>query len=248
MPIRWKRTEAEVAEPVVQWLEDAGWEVFQEVTASFQGPVYDIVAKRDTAIWVIEVKTRFSAEVVAQAWNAKGLWHGNRFSVATPPLRYFRSSKVQQFLKWVCQDQGIGIIEVQLVDDLIEPHFKVTELVTARPDQRCSRNFADKLHESQKDYAKAGNAKGKRWSPFQQSCMNLTILARGMPGMRINDLVKCFRHHYQTDSAATGSLRKWVEMKKIRGIFGRWEDWGKRGRRGYEKTYRIYPVDVDGSK
>ena len=245
MPILWKRTEAEIAEPVVQWLEDAGWEVYQEVASSYDGPVYDIVAKKDTEVWTIEVKTRFSAGVVAQAWSAKHNWHGDRFSVATPPLRYFRASRVQQFLKSVCIDQGIGILEVRLVDDLIEPRFEVKELVQARPDQRCARTFADKLHERQKDFAKAGNAKSKRWSPFQQSCINLATAALGMPGMRINDLVMCFKHHYQSDAAAAGSLRKWVEMKRIRGVVGRWEEWGKRGR---AETYRIYPVAVDGSK
>jgi hypothetical protein len=50
------RSEAEIAECVVVWLRALGWETYHEVP--FYGRYADIVATKDSQVWIIEAKTK----------------------------------------------------------------------------------------------------------------------------------------------------------------------------------------------
>ncbi len=236
--------ETTVAEPLIPWLEASGWEVFQEVKTRDNGPRYDIVAKKKKLLWIIEVKTRFSADVVSQAWHATRAHIADLHSVAVPQLANYRSH-VGPLLNHVCRTEGIGVIEIFCPDWSSESECKVKERLQARQSNGRGRELFDSLNDSQKAFAAAGNSTGKHWSPFQQTCLNLAVLVRYFPGYRINDAVRFMRHHYPTDMSAAQSLRKWVSINRVRGVTGRWKDWGKRGK---TKTFRIYPADVEGSE
>ncbi len=79
----WPATEVELARPVVAWLGDLGWEVFQEVSAG--GSVADIVARRGPVLWVVEVKRSLGLSLLGQAHAWKRRAH--RVSVAVPAGR-----------------------------------------------------------------------------------------------------------------------------------------------------------------
>ena len=59
--------ETVLAEKVIAWLEDYGWDVYQEVQIFPAGEVCDIVAVQNRIVWAIETKTTFCLAVIAQA-------------------------------------------------------------------------------------------------------------------------------------------------------------------------------------
>jgi hypothetical protein len=50
------KTEAELAEAVVAWLCDMGWTVYKEVLIQKSGKIADIVAVKDSEVWIVESK------------------------------------------------------------------------------------------------------------------------------------------------------------------------------------------------
>jgi len=49
--------ETDLAERVINWLEDQHWEIYQEVQFRGYGGIADIVAVRAGYLWIIECKT-----------------------------------------------------------------------------------------------------------------------------------------------------------------------------------------------
>ncbi|MCI0489371.1 MAG: hypothetical protein L0229_22490 [Blastocatellia bacterium] len=85
-----------------------------------------------------------------------------------------------------------------------------------------------------KIFAEAGNAEGKRWTPFQQTCMNVRDAVTGNPGLTIKELVDGISTHYHAPSTARSCLKKWIEAGKVKGV--RIEKDGR--------VLRLYPDDA----
>lgn len=65
------KSETDLAEKVVEWLQAQQWEVFQEVQLDSFGRIADIVAVSGPLLWVIECKTSQSFAVFEQAFQWK---------------------------------------------------------------------------------------------------------------------------------------------------------------------------------
>lgn len=208
-------SETELAAKVVAWLEKNGWTVYQEVQLRHSGPRADIIATRpsptrpnaernDTDIWIIECKNSFSAQVVDQADSWKHAHKANYVSVAVP------YSKGALCLTRYMETQGIGMLRVG-----VGGVFEATKSTWAPV---AGRSILPKLMEGHKDYAKAGNAAGKFFTPFVATCQKVKAFVRANPGCEFNAMVDGIEHHYASKYGARASLRYWIQRSKIPGV------------------------------
>ena len=189
--------ETELASWTVVWLEDLGWDIYQEVCGG--GGRADIVAKRGSIHWAIECKVGFGLAVIEQALRWKP--HVHLASVAC-------WSHTKEFGIDICRHYGIGIIS--------PGQLETTERL--RPKLNRHPFKIPKLCEEQKSYAPAGTNGGGWYSPFQRTCRIVAEEVRKNPGITMKDLVNRVDHHYSSAASARQSLKSWIEAKKIPGV------------------------------
>jgi hypothetical protein len=220
----WPRRETDIADALVPWLTDQGWDVYQEVGASNSSRA-DVVALRGPLIWIVELKTTFSLELLAQAENWLGRAH--YVSVATPHGR--RSRGCRGFAESVCRRYGIGSM---LVSEATEYSSPVLTTVAPAFHRRIDSRIRDFCVVEAKNFAKAGNADGKFWSPFKSTCVEIRRVVEERPGVTLRELMQLIKHHYQTDASARGAIPKWVEKGVVPGVETRREG----------RSLRFYPT------
>lgn len=96
--------ETDLFEPVKQWLEKRGWEVYSEVEA-YAGRA-DIVAKQHPVYGVVEMKTSLTHELVDQA--LRWLNYAHYVWIAIPA----RKKHFPYYLRQLFEEKGIGVLEV----------------------------------------------------------------------------------------------------------------------------------------
>ena len=206
-------SEQAMAAEVVRWLNDQGWDVYEEVQAFSSGPRADIVAIRDALIWVIECKTTFSLDVIAQAreWS----WLASAVSVAVPSGR---DSRARRFAEHCCRTEGIGVIYVAPLD----PEFEWARGkwgCTAPAFRRVRKSpLRNAIHNSHKRF-RAGNANCEYHTPWRATCEELRRVVGDSPGLTMKEvLAKMNGHHYQGDASARSSLVRQVRIGIIKGV------------------------------
>jgi len=211
-----KRSEQEVAEVVVAWLETLGADVYQEVTV--RGGVADIVARMRAEVWIVEVKTSLSLALVCQAYERRRL--GHRVFLAAPYTRNIRD------VGMLCDAIGVGLLSVKLGEpgwensrhDYGAP--KVDSIVWSRRWNRRPVELASKLQPEHKTHDKAGavGAAG-RWTPFRNTCEQLARRVSREPGVRLKDAIADISHHYSSQAGARSSLAKWIAEGSVDGVY-----------------------------
>lgn len=198
----WK-SESELAKVVIEWLQDYGWEVYQEVQLERYGKTADIIAKQNGLIWVIECKLSNSLSVIEQAeyWSC----FAHYSSVAVP---YSRDSKIfDKVLKWL----GIGKI--------CPCNFGTSEEIKSVLHRKSYTKIWDMiLSEDHKTFAEAGNSSGEKLTPFTRTCRDILYEVKKSPGLTIKDLLEKVKTHYRTPSTARSCILKWAELGKIKGV------------------------------
>lgn len=222
--------EIELAEKVVAWLESQHWDVYQEVQPGAFDRTADIVAVNGQLLWVVECKTSFSLALLEQAVRWRG--YANYISIATPsPKRHSRGTDAGRlFLRHF----GIGLIHVHNRD-----YDSVSQYHLCRPalSRKRSDTLFNAITEHHKTYAKAGNSKNMRWTPFQQTCSELQSIVQRNPGICFKDMMDRLSHHYNKNSTARSCLLKYLNMGDVvKGV--RVEKDGK--------FLRLYPVEKAG--
>lgn len=205
------KTEVDMMRFVVSWLRDQKWEVFQEV--QFGGSRCDIVARQGGVLWCIEGKMVLNLQVVAQAIHWRP--YANYISIAVP-LRQ-KNDMANDIFRW----KGIGIL---LVNNLTEQewHCPIIEDVRPRLWRKIGGRLAKNLYAESKDYAEAGNAQSKFWSPFKNTVREIhqALGHAQLHGMTTRELVNAIHHHYHCASTARSSLHKWLNEGVIDGVVG----------------------------
>lgn len=210
-------SESDLAARVVQWLENMKWEVYQEVETHRMGAVADIVAVQDNRVWVIECKRSFGVAVLSQAFEWKRC--ANFVSVATPFVK--RDWKERCFIKELSDHFGIGMIDVR-PDGTMD--FGVTIDFRAAINRTADTlKITDCLTEQHKTFAKAGNADGHRYTPFQSTCDNLRSFLKKNPGASLKMAVEGIGTHYRTPANARASLSHWIRRGIVKGVEARRE-------------------------
>lgn len=196
--------ETELASHIIAWLQDHQWEVYQEVSLHREGGIRaDIVAKRDRIIWVIETKTTFGLQVLAQAWE----WtrHAHFVSIAVPYRKQHNSSFA--FERELFQQYGIGLIYVRTIGSSVDYDISITE--TYRPKFRRQVSLPE-LHERYKTYSQAGNNRCEFFTSFKETKENIINHVKKTGTIAYRDLIDKIDHHYRTPSAARACLAKYI--------------------------------------
>lgn len=214
------KTETELAKEIITYLHQMDWEIYKEVQFLQYGNVADIVATQNNLVWILECKLSLSLSLIAQAERWKFL--ANYISIVVPIRKHNSANRI---IREILKHYGIGCYEVG--SDFI------TEWVSPRLQRKAfTKHIKDCLVEEQKFWAEAGNATGKRYTPFQDTKEQLLRMVKEKPGLPMKDLIAKIQHHYCSDKTACSCILQWIHKGIITGIELRQE-----GRR-----YLCYPT------
>lgn len=205
--------EARLAAKLVSWLQAQDWDVYQEVSLGYACQRADIVAVRGHLLWAIETKTSLSFEVIAQARRWRHYAHLG--SVCVPESKRRGADSGRDLALRVCEAEGVGVLTVR--EDSFSDHVEVE--VAPRPARNALVDrLRAALHPEQKTAALAGSNRGGYWTPWQRTCREIVGLVNAHPGVALKDLIESIKHHYTSDASARGSILKWAEQGKVKGV------------------------------
>lgn len=191
------KSEQELAERVVAWLEEQHWDVYQEVQPYRSGHIADIMAVRAGYLWVIECKTSFGFVVLEQANG----WRVHYRSVAVSMLKSQTRSRpgigaAEHYYK-------VGVIEVgprgvrETINAPLQRHF-----------HRNAKEYIRKLKPEHKKFAQAGSANGGHYTPYNATIANVRAYIDRNPGCTLKEIIDHLgKMHYASDRSAMGSLK-----------------------------------------
>mgnify|MGYP001591099230 FL=1 len=196
------KSEIELAKPIISYLEEHGWSVYQEVFIN--GRIADIVATFGKLTYIIECKTSLSLKLLEQIYGWRG--YANYISIAIPIKSNFCSGFVETFLI----KEGIGAFTV---DKYSEVYKKIEPKLN-----RKVIDISKFIKPEHKFWAEAGSQKGY-YTPFQNTKRNIEYNIKKYPnGILFKDFLKLIEYHYRTESTARSCLRKWIDSGVIKGI------------------------------
>ena len=218
-----KLSEIELAKPVVLYLKEHGWDVYQEVL--IYGKVADIVATFGKLTWIIECKTSLSLKLLEQIYGWRG--KANFLSIAIPS----NSNPGEGFVKELLIRNKIGMLTInkyaEEVFEYIHPQLN-----------RKTINIQKFIKPEHKIWAEAGSQHGY-YTPFQRTKQNIEYEIKNYPnGILFKYFIKLTEHHYASEATARSCLRQWIESGIIKGT--------KIVNQG-NKLF-IYPIIIDKSK
>jgi len=200
--------ETDLAEKVVKWLVDQGWDVYQEVTTGYGGKRADIVGLQGGLSWIIECKTSLSLSLLEQGW--RWIHTANYVSIAIPTVRKRMPGRV--VAERIAAHFGIGIIHVgRNVADIKQGPPPVLH-------RRTHFDISNSCVPEQKTWGAAGNAKAEYWTPFRSTVRGLTRYVTDHPGCTVKEAIEGIQHHYRHDTTARACILKWLRAGVIRGI------------------------------
>jgi hypothetical protein len=219
-----KLKEVDLAVPVIAWLEEQHWEVYQEV--QFSSNRVDIAAVRNNLLWAIECKTSMTFSVLEQAWR----WPVHFRSVAVPA-----SKEERVFVYHIAKHLQVGVLTVGL-DGWLDgkQYIKVEEVVDApliRLNHGYAKHLISKLLPEHKTSLAAGSAGGGYYTPYKATMDNVRRFIKEHPGCTLKDIMAGLdKYHYSNPTSAKTCIRK---------ALADWEsDWCEVEATGKEFTYR----------
>lgn len=207
-----KRSEIEIATSVILWLRRNGWKVYQEVP--LYGSLIDIVAERDGILWGIEVKTSFSATLKQQVKRIVHFVH--RTSIAIPyPKRRKQSHRIHTGIPGSEYYKEIGVLYVDEIGTVEEILVPTEGMSRSSLFNRIIKNIE---HMEEVPPGIAGQPSKDRDSPFTRTCALLRDYIKEHPSCTLKEAVENIDHHYSSFSSAYGSLGKWINAGKVKGL------------------------------
>lgn len=207
-----KITETQIAAPVVEHLQEQGWDVYQEVQTADGGRA-DIVCTRGPLVWVVEAKTSLSLQLLDQVVRWRG--NANYVSIAIPEGKYHHGSFVNRYLR----DLGFGVFSIHVGGahkwDVPSANVSLRPSLFRRAD---TDRLKASLNEKQKCGVEAGSKGGGFWTPFKETCDRLVEYLKAHPGASLKDVIENVEHHYHTSSSARSSLSHWIRVGKVPGV------------------------------
>jgi len=214
-----KLTEVDLAKPVISYLEERGWDVYQEVL--IYGKIADIVATFGKLTWILECKTSLSLKLLEQIYAWRG--RANYLSIVIP------IAVSNGFTKDLLIKNKIGVLTIRNSEVFENIHPQLNRKVI---------NIQKFIKPEHKTWAEAGSQHGY-YTPFQQTKTNIEYRIKNYPnGILFKDFMKLTEHHYASEATARSCLQKWIESGIIKGAKIVNQD---------NKLF-IYPVIIDKSK
>lgn len=187
-------TEAELAAPLVTWLQEQHWTIYQEVQFRHHGGVADIVAVRNGILWIIETKTSYTFRVLEQASS----WPVHFRSVAVP--RAMTRDRDYRVAKFYYQ---VGVIE-------IESDYFIREVQKPPVFNRNKyeiNKYLKQLTPLHQTFAVAGSKGGHHLTPYKETIMEVRKCVEVNPGCTIKFLYETLGSmHYANERSFKGSL------------------------------------------
>ncbi len=183
-----KMSEVDLAKKFIEFLNDKG-DIYCEVETN---GFIDIVVLNNDILTSVEVKNTFNLKVIEQAVNNKKYTHYSYVAVPNGKDISFRCT--------ICREFGVGVLLYNTKTGHIHEYVK--------PKINKPKNKLTLLDVNKK--AIAGCQHG-RVTLFQNTINNIVETLKNNNGnMLFNDLIKITKHHYETDSSAKTSIKKWV--------------------------------------
>ncbi len=180
--------ETELARKVIAWLEEKGWDVYQEVQIRELGPIADIVAIKDGKVWAIECKTAYGSGVLGQADR----WYTDFKSVAVP----FRGRGYAKGRKDVGIIAVYGNGEVSIAVDAPEMEW-----------HHESKVFINTVTDRHKTFCVAGSPGGGHLTAYKLTMEKVENFVSENPGCTARQIVdELGKMHYASEAGARGSL------------------------------------------
>lgn len=203
--------EADLGPPVIAHLEEAGWDVYQEVP--FKGSIADVVGVLGKRICIVELKRGLGFDVLAQAMNWRGVAHWIWVGVPAEKV----GSAGRHLAVRIAADLGTGVLEVRGAGSSLSV---VTRAAPAPLHRRAdpSRLLAA-LRPEHKTSRKAGSTYGRVWTPFNDTCKALReYLANAGGEAPLIEAMRGMNHHYASPASGRAHLSHWIEVGKVEGV------------------------------
>ncbi len=190
------KSETGIAEPVIDWLEGNGWDVYQEVQFYSYSKVADIVAKKGDDLWIVECKRSYRLSVLDQA----SYWTVTRRSVAVASTMRARP---RSWLKVAKEFYKVGVLEIDLrVSERLEAPY-LEQFKNFQPD------YIKRLSELHKTFAKAGSKGGAHLTNYKVSILSVKEFIKENPGCTTSEIVEALGPlHYAHVKSAKNNLRE----------------------------------------
>jgi hypothetical protein len=213
--------EVELAEKIIEWLQEQNWTIYQEVEFRRLGGRADIVAERHGILWIVETKMAMSLDVLNQATT----WPTHYRSVGVPSAK--RSSHRDYR---VAKDYyGVGVLEVG-------KGGMVTEVVKAPlflKNDKVAKGMISQLKEQHKTFAKAGSNGGGYYTPYRNTMVTIREIVRKNPGCTVDEVFEiCGKMHYASKGSFKGNALKCLDSFE--------KDWCRIDKSSF--PYRLYLV------
>lgn len=212
-----KPSEEQIAAVVVRWLEDLGYDVYQEVELVNGGIRADIVAKRGPELTIIETKATASLALLYQCLERRRFAH--RVYAGVHVIR--ESAAFRE----VCEMAGVGLLSVRLQDPYATVRDgsdwgreRVDEVVASRRWNTRPLKLASRLRPEHKTHAKAGAQTGGHWSRWRDTCEQLARRVRVEPGITLKAAVKDVTHHYSSARVFVSTMASHVREGRVAGV------------------------------
>lgn len=225
----WHTSETDIAKPVIPWLEDQGFEVYQEV--KIISGVADVVGVVSNRRLIIETKRQLSLQLIEQAYERTLSAHW--VSIAVPQRARTKNgypkALTSPFLAKILDQYGIGLIEI--TDPAAVPGYMIDKFGKDSPEilKGCVREMlpprlnrkafvAWEVFEEQKTQCLAGSRGGGYYTPFSATAERVQKYIKHHPGCCLKDIIEGVDTHYRRPSTAKSCLSKYLQSGVIKGI------------------------------
>lgn len=192
-------SEAELAESIVFWLTNEGWNVYKEVKPLKLNKIADIIATKDDKIWVIESKLVYGLKVLEQAFN--WIKYADFVSIAIP--RTYNGNIVLDFF---LKENGIGRFWVDPSSSPLTKHGYVYLDVSPKFNEKTKKDYLlDSLRDEQKQSI-AGSKSGKYVTPYKLTIDQIRNYLKEKGAATLPQIVDSINHHYSTRQSAIKTL------------------------------------------
>jgi len=214
-----KRSEAEVAQVVMNWMTGQLWDCYPEV--ELPGGRADIVGVRPfpfmphrQCVHIVECKTSWTLTLLEQAQQR--LRYAHFVSIAAP-------TRMSSFYKQLALDMGLGVIKFYGRADLTIDEYGIEHGRMCRHVFNRNRRFTGEyrsgpeylltlLDEDMKNYA-PGTSSGYS-SPWRRTMDRCVKFVQANPGCTVKDIIESIDHHYASKSGAKQGVLLWLQKRE----------------------------------
>jgi len=207
--------ETELAEHVIAWIREKRpeWNIWTELKPGWYSGVADIVCVKEEqmndcsdseeVIWVIEVKTSLSLQVIRQAYK----WDVDYRSVAVPRVKSKTAKKSRRFwYGYMSNQMNIGSLVISS-HGVREARKASKHKITYNNQWGDKHKLLAMCGELTKGFSKAGSVSGGYWTPYAQTMKDVKKYIENNPYCTVKQIVEdCGKFHYASEKSARSTL------------------------------------------